>query len=96
MRLEHVGIVHPVKLIAREDQHVLDVGLLKIADVLPDGVGRALIPIAAVERLLGGEDFDEPAAVSVERVRAADMAMQTHGIELREHVDPVQSTVDAI
>ncbi len=73
---EHLAEVHAVELIAREDQHVVDAGLLQVAEVLADGVGGALVPVGAVERLLGGEDLDEAAAELVEVVRVADVAVQ--------------------
>ena len=71
-------------------------GRLQVADVLPHGVGGALIPVGTVERLLGGEDFDEAAVERIERVGAADVPMQADGVELRQHVDPVHAAIDAI
>ncbi len=58
--------VHAVELIARQDQHVFDPGLLDVAHLLADGVGRALIPVGPFVGLLGGEDFDEAAVEGVE------------------------------
>jgi hypothetical protein len=34
VRGEHLGEVHPVELIARQDQDVLDSGLLKVPQIL--------------------------------------------------------------
>ena len=96
MRGDHVLEVHPVELIAGEDQHVLDARLLDVAEVLPHGVGRALIPVGVVERLLGGQDLDEAAVERVEGVRAADVAVQADRVELRQHVAAVQAAVDAV
>ena len=57
---QHVAEIHPVELVAGENQHVVDAGLLEVAQVLADGVGGALIPVGRwVDRLLGGEDLDE-------------------------------------
>ena len=96
VRSEHVLEVHAVELIAGEDQHVVDAGLLDVAEVLPHGVGRALIPVGVVERLLGGQDLDEAAVEGIEGVGRADVAVQADRVELREHVEAVQPAVDAV
>ena len=96
VRLEHFAEIHAIELVAREDQHVVDARLLDVPQVLPHGVGGALVPVGVVLRLLGGEDFDEAAVEGVEDIRAADMLVQAGGIELRQHVDAVQAAVDAV
>ena len=96
VRGEHVGVVHPVELVAREDQHVPNVGLLDVAEVLPNRVGRALVPAGVVGRLLGREDFHESAVERIKRVRPADVAVEAHGVELRKHVNALHAAVDAI
>ena len=96
MRGEHIGVVHAVELVAGEDQHVIGFRFLHVAQVLPHGIGGALIPIRAFVGLLGGENFDEAPAEAVEHIRAADVAVQTHGVELREHVHAVHAAVDAV
>ena len=97
VRLEHVGEVHAVELVAGEDQHVVDARLREVAQVLAHGVGGALVPVGALAvGLLGGQDLDEAAAEVVEAVRAADVPVQADRDELREHVDAVQPAVDAV
>ena len=96
MRLEHFAEIHAIELVAREDQHVVDARLLDVPQVLPHGVGGALVPVGVVLRLLGGEDFDEAAIEGVEDIGAADVLVQAGGIELRQHVDAVQAAVDAV
>ena len=54
--------VHPVELIAGEDEHVVVLGLIDVAQVLPHGVGGALVPVLGVERLLRGQNLDEAGA----------------------------------
>jgi hypothetical protein len=96
---EHLGIVHPVKLIPREDEHVIDGVASEIADVLTDGVGRPLVPIppfVAGERLLGGEDFDKPATEGIEAIGAPDVTMKAHRQELSEHIAAIDTAVDAV
>ena len=57
---EHLLKVHAVKLIARENQHVLDARLLEIAEILPHRVRRALVPLGlAIHRLLRRQDLEQ-------------------------------------
>ena len=44
--------LHPIKLVAAEDEIVIERLLEKVTHVLPDGVGRALIPLRSGWRLL--------------------------------------------
>jgi len=92
----HLGEIHAIELIARENQDVVDLGLFQVPEVLPDGVGRSLIPVGVFQRLLGGQDFDESLAELIEGVSAADVAVQAGRIELGQHVNPVDAAVDAI
>ena len=71
-------------------------GCFDVPQVLPHGVGGALVPAGVVQRLLGGEDFHEAAVEGVEDVGAADVLVQAGGVELREDVDAVQAAVDAV
>ena len=96
MRGDHVMEVHPVKLVAGEDEHVLDVRLLDVTEILPHRVGGPLIPRGIFVGLLGGQDLHEAAAEGVEDIRAANVPVQAYRIELRDDVDPVQSAVDAV
>ena len=57
---------------------------------------QSCLLVRLLHRLLGGQDFDEAAAEIVEAVRAADVAVQAHRLELREHVDLVDLAVDAV
>ena len=69
--LEHLAEVHAVELIAAEDDVVLVRVLEEIAEVLPHGVGGALVPARVRGRLLRGEDLDEAAGEIVELVGAS-------------------------
>ncbi len=93
---EKFAVVHAVELIAAED-HVVFVRMLEeIAEVLAHGVGGALIPARIRRCLLSGEDFDERVREGVELVAQVDVAVQRHGVELREDVDVPQAGVDAV
>ena len=67
VRGEQLRVVHPVEVIAGEDQVVVGVVLREVARGLAHGIGGALEPGGAVRRLLGGQDLDETAR---ERVHA--------------------------
>ena len=74
--------MHPVELVAGEDQDVVVAVFGEVRNVAPNGVGGALIPALVLHRLLGGQDLDEPAAEGVELVRVGDMPVQAHRVEL--------------
>ena len=77
--------IHPVKLVAAQDQVVIVRPLEEVAHVLPHRVGRSLIPLRALRRLLRGENVDEAARKIVELVARLNVAMQRHAVELRQH-----------
>ena len=60
--LDELRVVHPVEVIADEDQVVVRIVALEVAHGLSHGVRRALVPVRVVRRLLGRQDLDEPAA----------------------------------
>ena len=43
--LEHFVVIHLVDMVAGQDQHILRVVLIHEADVLVNGIRRALIPL---------------------------------------------------
>ncbi len=88
--------IHPVQLIAAQNQIIIERALEEVAHVLPDRVGRALIPLRARRRLLRRKNIDETAREIVELVARLDMSMQRHAVELRQHVNRAQPRVEAI
>ena len=68
--------VHAVELVAGEDQHVAGAVGVEVAEVLPDGVGGALVPVGRLVGLLGGQHLDEAAAERVELVGVGDVPVQ--------------------
>ncbi len=89
-------IVHPVELVARQDQHQVMTVRIDVHQVLPYGVGRALVPVDAVDALLGREDLHEPGREIVEPVAFLDVAMERAAVELRQQEDPAQTGVEAV
>ena len=60
VRVNQLAVVHPVEMVAGEDQVVLGVVAHQVARRLAHRVGGALIPVRVVRRLLGREDLHEP------------------------------------
>ena len=86
VRGQHVSVVHAVELVAREDEHVLGVVLLDVAQVLGHGVSRALVPGAAGLGGVGRQDGDAAlAVVEVPGATGADVVVQQVRTVLREH-----------
>ena len=67
VRLDELGEVHAVDVVAGEDQVVLGVDVAEVARRLPHRVGRALKPLFAFRRLLGREHLDEAAGEQIQR-----------------------------
>ena len=83
--------VHAVELVAGEDQHVLDARLLDVAEVLPHGVGGALVPVVPLSSVCWAARIStKPPLNAIEAVGLADVPVQADRVELREHVDAVQ------
>ncbi len=95
VRLGELPVVHPIKMVAGEDQdevaHVLDE-----AEVLADGVGRALVPVPVLEGLLGREEGDEVLVEIVEAVGRENVAMERFARELGQDEDLPEVGVDAV
>ena len=96
VRVDQLGVVHPVEMIARENQVVVGVVAHEVARGLPHGVGRALKPVRVVGRLLGGQDLDEALAEQVHPVRLRDVPVERRRIELRQDEDPPDVGVQAV
>ena len=63
--------IHPVQLVAAQDEQVIEIVVEKVHEILAHGVGGAFIPGRVGERLLRGEDFHEAAGKLVEFIGAA-------------------------
>ncbi len=75
--------IHPVKLVPAQDEEIIVRLLEEITQVLADRVGRALIPLRPLGRLLGGEDVDKTAREIIELVARLDVPVKRHAVELR-------------
>ena len=93
MLADKVAIVHPVQMVSREDEEVLNSitnGLLKEPHVLPHSIGSTLKPVLVRGTLGGGKDLDKPTAVVPSHggvVGLGEMAVERCRVELGEGVD---------
>ena len=98
MGAEHLGIVHLVDMVTGEDEHMIGIIHLDEVHVLIDGVGRAgepgaLFPGALIRR----EDVNAAVlGIEIPRLAAADIAVQTQRLILREHTHGVNAGVGAV
>ena len=88
--------IHPVELVAAEDDEILEVVVEEVCEVLANGVGGAFIPGSAGRGLFRCEDFNKPAGEVVELVGLRNVPVQRRGVELREDVDAFEVRVDAV
>ena len=88
--------IHPIKLVAAEDQEILPIVIQEVEHVLADSVGRALVPGSISVGLFGRQDLDEPTGEMIELIGLGDVPVQGRGVELGEQINPAQARVDAI
>src|SRR5205085_10294658 len=66
MLMQQCAKIHPIKLIAAENEIVIERVFEEVAHVLADGIGGALIPLRTFRSLLRGQNVDEAAREIVE------------------------------
>ncbi len=96
VRVDELGVVHAIELIAGEDQVVVGVVAGEMPRGLPDRVRRALVPVRVVGRLFGGENLDEALVEDVHPVRLSDVTVERRRVELREHENAPHVGVQAV
>ena len=96
VRVDQLAVIHPVQVIAGENQVVVGVVAREVAHRLPHGIRRALIPIRIVRCLFGREDLDEALAEQVHAVRLRDMAVERGGVELREYKNATDVSMQTV
>ncbi|KAG0505276.1 MAG: hypothetical protein Udaeo_13910 [Candidatus Udaeobacter sp.] len=67
--------VHPVELVAAQDQVIIVWVLKEVAHVLPYRVGGSLVPLRAFGRLLRGENIHKAARKIIELVARLNVPM---------------------
>ena len=96
VRVDHLGVVHAIQMIAGEDQVVVGVVAHEVPRGLAHGVGGALEPVRVLRRLLGGQDLDEARAEQVHAVGLADVAVERRRVELGQDEDAPDVRVQAV
>src|SRR6516225_5430067 len=80
---QQVQVVHPVKLVAAQDEKIFVGTIQEVAQILAYSVGCALVPAGVLRGLLGGEYLNEAPAEMVELVTGVDVLVQRDTVELR-------------
>jgi hypothetical protein len=97
MRLEHLPVIHPVKLIAAKYQNVLAVLIIEIDQVLANRIGRPLKPCPiGIHRLLRREQLDKTTRKIIKTVRLTNVLMQRNTQELRYNINFIDIAVQAV
>ena len=82
VRGQHLAEIHAVKLVAGKNQHFFHVGLLEVAKVLPDGVGRASTVAVARQIVAQSRQVRMQSAIAdASRVRS----LSAHRVHIVEH-----------
>ena len=93
---DHRAVVHLVDVVAREHEHVQRPVCADDLHVLPQRVGRALVPVRP-EALLRRDDLDELAELAAQVAPAAlDVLDERVRLVLRQHGDLPNARVDAV
>src|SRR3972149_217005 len=90
MHLDGLLIVHPVKLIAREDQNKINIRLIEKTKVLTNGISSALIPVHTINGLGCRKDFNKTPGKVIEFICPCYMPMKGCRIELCEYVNLIE------
>src|SRR5210317_616561 len=96
MEIDHLFIVHPVKVIPCQNECILRACYLDFCQLFTNGISCALIPIGAFGGLLGGKNLYPTSVKSVEIIGAGDMPMERDRIELCQHSDPINAGINTI
>src|SRR4029077_13851274 len=71
-------------------------GLEKIAEILPYGVRRALIPARRFRSLLSSENFHKIPGKIIELITRIYVAMQRGTVELRQNIHPPEFGIQTV
>jgi len=94
--IEEKPVIHPVKLVAAQDEHVVESIGSEMPQVLSNRVGGALIPGFVGQSLFGREDLHESAGEMIEFVGLGDVAMERGRVKLSQQEHAQKSGIDAI
>src|SRR5699024_12322371 len=72
----HLAIIHLIKLVSRQDRHMIVALILQVIKRLTNRIGRPLKPMAAVPRLFGRQDIYITAAKESKVISIFNMLIQ--------------------
>jgi hypothetical protein len=97
MRLEHLPVIHPVKLIAAKNQNVLAVLIIEVDKVLANRISRTFKPSPiGIHRLLCSEQLDKTTRKVIKTVRLTNVLMQRNTQKLRDDINFIDIAVQAV
>ena len=97
MELQHRRVVHLVDMVARENEHIIRVIALDKADVLIDGVRRALVPFGVLALGVGRQHLHAAVRrVEAPRLAVSDIFVQLQRLILRQNADGINLGVDTV
>ncbi len=94
----HGGIVHPVDVVAGENQHIVGIIAVNEVDVLVDGVGSALIPAALlIVTLIRLQNLGTAVGlVEAPGLTVADVLVELQRLILGQDAHGVNAGIDAV
>ena len=96
VEVQKLAVVHPVDVVAGEDQHQGGLFALQHVGVLKDGVGGALVPFVGEAHLRRQGDEEFPQRALEEIPPLPQVAFQGLRAVLRQHEDMPDAAVDAV
>src|SRR5699024_8778390 len=97
MEAEHLSIIHLIDVVAVEVQNLVGVITVDKADILVNGVGRALIPGGALGAGIRRQNADAAVGViEVAGLTVADVLIELQRLILGQDTDGVDMGVDAV
>ena len=94
--LNNITEVHPIQLIARENQHIVVVFVVEMLQIPTHCIRRALIPIIGLVRLLSGKDIHEAAAKLIQVVGVLDMPVEGSRMKLGKNKNTVYPRIQTV
>ncbi len=96
MKFRHSRVIHAIKMVARQDQHIFRARRLDLEQLLADRVRGALIPGGALRRLFSRPDLHPAGVEHIEIIDFGNVTVERNGIELRQDRHAVNPRIDAI
>ena len=96
MALNKIRVIHPVQVIAGENQVLIDIPFLEQPEIFTHGVSSSFEPTRAFQGLLGRQHFDKSLGEACHAVSARNMPVERGRVKLRQNVNPLDLRVDAV